>query len=50
MRWRLCNGDYSETEPMSSRCEWKSLCGRKLPFYVRAKIGTPFALAGLWET
>src|SRR5665647_3840162 len=36
--------------PADGFYEWKSVAGRKQPFYVRAKSGGPFAFAGLWET
>jgi putative SOS response-associated peptidase YedK len=36
--------------PADGFYEWKSVAGRKQPFYVRAKSGAPFAFAGLWET
>jgi len=36
--------------PADGFYEWQAVGGRKQPFYVRAKSGTPFAFAGLWET
>ena len=36
--------------PADGFFEWQVLGGRKQPFYVRAKSGSPFAFAGLWET
>lgn len=36
--------------PADGFYEWKPAGGRKQPYYVRAKSGEPFALAGLWET
>jgi putative SOS response-associated peptidase YedK len=36
--------------PADGFYEWKSLGGRKQPYFVRAKSGEPLAFAGLWET
>lgn len=36
--------------PADGFYEWKATGGRRQPFYVRAKSGSPFAFAGLWET
>ncbi len=36
--------------PADGFYEWQAVAGRKQPFYVRAKSGTPLAFAGLWET
>jgi putative SOS response-associated peptidase YedK len=36
--------------PADGFYEWQAVAGRKRPFYVRAKAGTPLAFAGLWET
>jgi putative SOS response-associated peptidase YedK len=36
--------------PADGFYEWKSLGGRKQPFFVHAKSGEPLAFAGLWET
>lgn len=36
--------------PADGFYEWQAVGARKQPFYVRAKSGTPFAFAGLWET
>jgi putative SOS response-associated peptidase YedK len=36
--------------PADGFYEWQATGGRKRPFYVRAKSGTPLAFAGLWET
>jgi putative SOS response-associated peptidase YedK len=36
--------------PADGFYEWQAVAGRKQPFYVRAKAGTPLAFAGLWET
>jgi len=35
--------------PADGFYEWKAVAGRKQPYYVRAKSGTPLAFAGLWE-
>jgi putative SOS response-associated peptidase YedK len=35
--------------PASGFYEWKSLAGRKQPYYVRMRDGRPFAMGGLWE-
>ncbi len=35
--------------PADGFYEWQAVAGRKQPFYVRAKSGTPLAFAGLWE-
>jgi putative SOS response-associated peptidase YedK len=36
--------------PADGFYEWKATAGRKQPFFIRAKSGTPLAFAGLWET
>jgi putative SOS response-associated peptidase YedK len=36
--------------PADGFYEWQALAGRKQPYFVRAKSGTPLAFAGLWET
>jgi putative SOS response-associated peptidase YedK len=36
--------------PADGFYEWKSVAGRKLPYFVRARSGAPLAFAGLWET
>jgi len=36
--------------PADGFYEWKAGGAGKQPFYIRAKSGTPLALAGLWET
>ncbi len=35
--------------PTDGFYEWKAVGGRKQPYFVRLKSGTPMALAGLWE-
>jgi putative SOS response-associated peptidase YedK len=36
--------------PADGFYEWKSVAGRKVPYFVRAGSGVPLAFAGLWET
>ncbi len=36
--------------PADGFYEWKPVAGRKQPYFVRARSGTPLAFAGLWET
>jgi putative SOS response-associated peptidase YedK len=36
--------------PADGFYEWKSVGGRKQPYFVRLKSGAPMAFAGLWET
>jgi putative SOS response-associated peptidase YedK len=36
--------------PADGFYEWRSVGGRKQPYYIRAKSGAPLAFAGLWET
>jgi putative SOS response-associated peptidase YedK len=36
--------------PADGFYEWKSVAGRKQPYFVRARSGAPLAFAGLWET
>lgn len=36
--------------PADGFYEWKSVAGRKVPYFVRAGSGAPLAFAGLWET
>lgn len=36
--------------PADGFYEWKTVDGRKQPYFVRAKAGGPIAFAGLWET
>ncbi len=36
--------------PADGFYEWKPMGGRKQPYYIRARSGTPLAFAGLWET
>jgi len=35
--------------PADGYYEWKSMQGRKQPYYFHLKDGTPFCFAGLWE-
>lgn len=36
--------------PADGFYEWKSVAGRKQPYFVHARSGAPLAFAGLWET
>jgi putative SOS response-associated peptidase YedK len=36
--------------PADGFYEWRSVAGRKVPYFVRARSGVPLAFAGLWET
>ncbi len=36
--------------PADGFYEWKSVAGRKQPYFIRLKSGAPMAFAGLWET
>ncbi|MBP2673320.1 MAG: hypothetical protein H6Q84_160 [Deltaproteobacteria bacterium] len=35
--------------PASGFFEWRRIDGRKQPYFIRMRDGSPFALAGLWE-
>ena len=35
--------------PADGFYEWRTLAGKKVPFFVTMKNGQPFAMAGLWE-
>jgi putative SOS response-associated peptidase YedK len=35
--------------PASGFYEWRRIDGRKQPYFIRMRDGSPFALAGLWE-
>jgi putative SOS response-associated peptidase YedK len=36
--------------PADGFYEWRSVAGRKVPYFVRTRSGAPLAFAGLWET